>query len=85
MKNILSNADKLKVLKDIVGNELFKVITEQLNGENIYFSNYGAYHSKRERDEAIKADFFGGMSQQELADKYDLTITSIYKIVENRQ
>lgn len=79
------NVENLQKLKDIVGAELYNVINEQMPGEHIYFNKRSEYPSRRERDAAIKDDFFGGVSITELADKYGLTITSIYKIVENKQ
>lgn len=79
------NVENLQILKDIVGGDQFNVIIEQLTGEHIYFNKRVVSPSKAERDAAIKDDFFGGLSTTELADKYNLTIESIYKIVENRQ
>lgn len=78
----MNNAENLKILKDIVGNEQFRVIIEQLNGEHVYFSNYSGYPSKEERDDAIIKDFYHGMSVPELAEKYNMSIHSIYKITE---
>lgn len=78
----MNNAENLKVLKDIVGSEQFSVIIERLNGEHIYFSNYAGYPSKEERNEAIKKDFYHGMSVPELAEKYNMSVHSIYKITE---
>lgn len=78
----MNNAENLKVLKDIVGSEQFSVIIERLNGEHIYFSNYAGYPSKEERNAAIKKDFYHGMSVPELAEKYNISVHSIYKITE---
>lgn len=79
------NVENLQILKDIVGGDQFNVILERLTGEHIYFNKRVVSPSKAERDAAIKDDFFGGLSITELADKYNLTIESIYKIVENKQ
>ena len=78
----MNNAENLKVLKDIVGSEQFSVIIERLNGEHIYFSNYAGYPSKEERNAAINKDFYHGMSVSELAEKYNMSVHSIYKITE---
>jgi Mor family transcriptional regulator len=80
----MNNTENLKTLKDIVGTEQFKIIIERLNGEHIYISNYGGFHSKEERNAAIRNDFFHGMSVPELGEKYGMSICSIYKITEDK-
>lgn len=40
------DANNLQILKDIVGDELFRVIAERFSGQKIYFSNYSGYCSK---------------------------------------
>ncbi|MBO4998178.1 MAG: hypothetical protein J6D02_09295 [Lachnospira sp.] len=78
------NAENLKILYDIVGADSFVKIVDRLAGENIYITDCGGYPSKEIRNHCIKNDFFAGLSQDELATKYDLSIQSIYKIVESR-
>lgn len=76
------NAQNLQILKDIVGVEQFIIIAEQLNGEHIAFNNHSCqgFVSKEEQNVAIKKDFYHGMSVNELAKKYDMTVSNIYKI-----
>lgn len=76
------NAMNLQVLKDIVGVEQFIAIAEQLNGEHIVFNNYTCqgFVSKEKQNAAIKKDFYHGMSVDELAKKYDMTVSNVYKI-----
>lgn len=78
------NAQNLQILKDIVGTEQFIVIAERLNGEHLTFNNHSCqgFISKDERNEAIMKDFYHGMSWGELADKYGLTVSALYKITE---
>lgn len=78
------NAQNLQILKDIVGVEQFIVIAEQLNGEHIVFNNHSCqgFVSKEEQTAAIMKDFYHGMSWGELADKYGLTVSALYKITE---
>ncbi len=78
------NSRNLKILKDIVGIEQFKVIAERLNGEHIVFNNHSCqgFVSKEEREQAIRKDFFHGLSVWELAEKYGMAVSSIYKITE---
>jgi Mor family transcriptional regulator len=80
----VNNTENLKILKDIVGTEQFRIIIERLNGEHIYISNYGGFHSKEERNTSIKSDFFHGLSVPELAEKYNMSVHSIYKITEDK-
>lgn len=75
------NSENLQALKDIVGVELFRVITERLPGETIYIARFA---SKEERDREIRKDFYHGLSVPELAKKYELSTCSIYKITEQR-
>lgn len=80
------NAKNLQVLKDIVGDEQFRVIAELLHGEHIVFNNYSrqGYVSKEEQNADIVRDFYNGMSKYELAFKYELGVDAIYKIVEQK-
>lgn len=78
------NSRNLQILKDIVGIDQFKIIAERLNGEHVVFNNHSCqgYVSKEEQNVAIMKDFYHGMSLEELADKYGLTISAVYKITE---
>ena len=78
------NVELLKDLRAALGLEQFKAFVELHSGETIYLPNRGEYISVEERNEAIKKDFFGGLSYRELANKYVLAIQTIYKIAENR-
>lgn len=78
------NVRNLQTLKGIVGEELFGVIVESLTGENIYFNKRMIHPSKEERDAAIKKDYIYGMELSEIAEKYGLKISSLYKIIEQR-
>ena len=78
------NVKLLKDLRDVLGAEQFKKFVELHPGETIYLPNRGEYVSVDERNAAIKQDFFGGLSYRELANKYGLSIQTIYKIAENR-
>lgn len=77
------NSHNLQILKDIVGMEQFRLIAETLNGEHITFNNHSCqgFISKSEQNTAIKKDYYHGMSVNELSKKYDMTVSSIYKII----
>ena len=80
------NAQNLQILKDIVGVELFIVISERLNGEHIAFGNHNCqgFVSKNEQANAIRKEFIHGKSVVELAEKYEMTVSNVYKITENK-
>lgn len=78
------NTENLKVIKTIVGDELFNAIVQRLLGETIYIADYNGFSSKEERNTAIKNDFFCGMSYEAIAEKYGLHPSTVYKITETR-
>ena len=81
---VSKNAQNLQILKDIVGTEQFIVIAERLNGEHLTFNNHSCqgFISKDEQKAAIMKDYYHGMTWEELADKYGLTASALYKITE---
>ncbi len=80
------NAQNLQTLKNIVGDKLFIAVAESLNGEHIVFNNHSCqgFISKAEQNAQIVKDFYDGKSQAELAEKYGLEISTIYRIVEQK-
>jgi Mor family transcriptional regulator len=73
----------LKLLEDIVGDDYFKTICNVMAGENLYIPGHG-YSSKLERNNAIRKDFYHGIDCVNLANKYNLSISQVYKIVEEK-
>lgn len=78
------NEINLKLLEGITGSEIFKQILEAFPGERLYIPGRGEFSSKHERNEAIWRDFCNDMSISELANKYGLSIDSIYRIIDCR-
>lgn len=81
----MNNTEKLVALRDLIGVEQFKVITERFKGEKIYFRDYCGFVSKEERDQAMWHDFIYGMSVGEISDKYGLQTTTVYKVLESKE
>ena len=78
-----SNAKNLSALKDMIDDESkFKAIVERFRGEKIYFTGYGEFCTKEERDQAVYDDFRKGMNVVEIADKYEISTSLVYKICE---
>ena len=78
------NTENLKIIRGIVGAELFNAIIQRLPGETVYIADYNGFSSKKERDAAIKRDFFRGIPYKTIAEKYDLHPSTIYKIIEGK-
>lgn len=78
------NEINLKLLEGITGSEIFKQILEAFPGERLYIPGRGEFPSKHERNEAIWRDFCNDMSISELANKYGLSVDSIYRIIDCR-
>lgn len=78
------NTKKLKLMRDVLGAELYQAVAEQGLGL-VHISNFGnGFISKEERDSAILRDFYNGMDLMELSQKYKIKSTSIYKITESK-
>lgn len=77
------NELKLLDLQKIIGNELFSKVCNRYEGESIYFPSRG-FPSKTERDTAILHEFYKGVEIPDLAKKYNLSVSQIYKITQNR-
>lgn len=78
------NEIKLKLLEGITGSEIFKKILEVFPGERIYIPGRGEFSSIAERNETIWNDFCKDISIHELAKKYNLSVNSIYRIIDRR-
>ncbi len=85
MKN--RNSENLKVLKRIVGHDLYMEIVKEFGGgPPIYINDWGkGFTSKKDRDGSIRSDYYQqGLSVDDIAEKYDLTKSTVYKIIEHR-
>lgn len=78
------NEINLKILEGITGSTMFKQILEAFPGERIYIPRRGEFSTKQERNNAIWNDFCQNMSITELANKYGLSVDSIYRIIDCR-
>lgn len=82
----MNSKKALAVLREIVGNEAYKEIICRLGGSTIYFPNNVEWTSKEERNVDLRNDFYSGrFDVTELAIKYNLSISTVYKIIQHRQ
>ena len=75
----------LKQLRDLVGEECFEKIMTTLAGSTVYFPAQSEFPDREERNLQIKDDFYSGKYEvSDLAKKYDLSISRVYKIIQAR-
>ena len=78
------NQDSLDLMRNILGEEMFMQIASALAGERITFPRSCQWLNKEERNKSMMCDFYEGIDVPELARKYDLSESHVYKIVERR-
>lgn len=81
----MKSKDALKLLREIVGEETYGKISHLLAGETIYFPSEFEFMDKSARNMSLKEDFYtGNYEVADLARKYNLSISRVYKILQNR-
>lgn len=75
----------LKKLRELLDQETYEAILELLAGTTVYFPANVKFTDLEERNLQIKDDFYSGQYEvTDLAKKYDLSISRIYKIIQAR-
>ena len=75
----------LKILRKLLGEPLYGEVAEQLAGTTVYFPSNTGFTDLEERNMQIKDDFYSGKYEvSDLARKYNLSISRIYKIIQSR-
>ena len=75
----------LKKLRELLGSESYEAVMELLAGSTVYFPANGKFTDIEERNMQIKDVFFSGKYEvTDLARKYELSISRIYKIIQAR-
>lgn len=84
----MNSKEALKKLKEIVGDETYRQIMEQMAGTTVYFPampSNAEWIDKDQRNISLKEDFYSGKYEVgDLARKYDLSISRVYKIIQGR-
>ncbi len=84
----MNSKEALKTLKNIIGEEAYKQVLEQMAGTTVYFpalASSAEWVDKEERNARLKEDFYSGKYEVgDLARKYDLSISRVYKIIQGR-
>jgi Mor family transcriptional regulator len=75
----------LKKLRELVGEATYSTIVYQLAGTTVYFPSNTEFTDLEERNMQIRDDFYSGdYDVADLARKYNLSISRIYKIIQSR-
>ncbi len=75
----------LKKLRELLDSETYNAVVELLAGTTVYFPANIKFTDLEERNLQIKDDFFSGQYEvTDLARKYDLSVSRIYKIIQSR-
>lgn len=84
----MNSKEALKKLKDIIGEEAYKQVLEQMAGATVYFPampSNAEWIDKEQCNLSLKEDFYSGKYEvSDLARKYDLSISRVYKIIQGK-
>lgn len=82
----MKSKDALDKLKQIVGDALYEEVVKELSGMTVYFPANYEWQDKATRNDALKEDFYSGEYEiGDLARKYNLSISRVYKIIQHRE
>lgn len=82
----MTSKKALEELKKIIGEENYKEVINLLAGSTVYFPENHEWHDKQDRNLMLREDFYSGNYEiSDLAEKYDLSISHVYKIIQKRR
>lgn len=82
----MNSKDALKKLREIVGENAYEKVLKSLAGATVYFPSNLEWTDLEERNQRLREDFYSGFFEvSELAKKYNLSISRVYKIIQSRQ
>jgi len=76
------NNRQLITLKNLLGESLFQNISNISAGQRIIFPKDTHYLEMYDRNNRIRKEYDSGVSVSDLMDKYDLSQSQIYNIIE---
>lgn len=81
----MNSKNALKKLRELVDEQTYRAILSHLAGSTVYFPSNVEFSDLEERNLQIKDDFYTGQYEiPDLAKKYMLSISRIYKIIQER-
>lgn len=82
----MTSKDALQIIRRIAGEEKFEKIAEELAGMTVYFPENYEWQNKMERNISLREDYYSGTYEiADLALKYGLSISRVYKILQHRE
>lgn len=81
----MNSREALEKLRELLGEEKYAEVIGELAGATVYFPENYEWQDKSSRNELIRQDFYTGKYEiTDLARKYELSISRIYKIVQGK-
>lgn len=82
----MNSKNALKKLRELLGEEAYEEVLKTLAGVTVYFPANTEWTDLEERNQRLREDFYSGLFEvSELAKKYNLSISRVYKIIQCRQ
>ena len=76
----------IEIIQELVDRETFLCLCRELAGKTVYFPSNYEWHDKSERNALLREDFYNGKYEiSDLAEKYDLSISRVYKIIQHKE
>ncbi len=76
----------LKRLREIVGEDIYEEVLNALAGATVYFPSNTEWTDLDERNQQLREDYYSGLFEiGDLAKKYNLSISRVYKIIQCHQ
>lgn len=81
----MNSKDALDKLKEIIGDANYSRVVQELAGCTVYFPSDTEWTDKSLRNIQLCEDFYSGQYEiSDLAKKYNLSISRVYKIIQNK-
>ena len=81
----MDSKDALNELRTIIGEEEYQIVVQRLAGTTVYFPANHEWQNKEERNILLREDYYSGRFEiSDLALKYNISISRVYKILENK-
>ncbi len=81
----MNSKTALKMLRELAGETLYEEIINTLAGTTVYFPSKTEFTDLEERNMRLRDDFYSGSYEvSDLARKYNLSISRVYKILQSR-
>ena len=81
----MNSKEALERIKNIIGQDKYNEVLKELSGVTVYFPADTEWQDKDKRNISLREDFYSGKYEiSDLAKKYELSISRVYKIIQRR-